>query len=662
MKKKSIRRMLQCMLILCICASTLYANSFKVSFEKGEKVNKVVVNLYLADDDLYFDVHFNEDACVKESALGLNIDNHFLGEDVRVQEFKCEKQGDYYTNATLSLQHTLSQINYFLDVRVFPDGIALRYRIPSKVQRCVYNEQTTFSFLPQTKVWYASGPFQYGWLQEYQDRDMSQVAGELIAPPATFKFPNGTYAAVTEANLFDYHGAVMYGLPDNKVGFHYVENKGQIEYGICTGLPHNKYWHEVEKDVPWIANPKQGTDEITTPWRVLMLAKDLNELVNNQILPQVSDAPNKSLFPKGAKTDWIKPSRAVFTWLVEGPNRLSIENHKKYIRGCKELGIETIIVDDGWEQWETTEKGFKGLTKWEMLKNLVDYGTVHDVNVWVWRASSPFHVGNKHIGLVDDAERKDFMKRCAKSGVKGLKIDFFHTENEFTVQLMEDILRDAAKEKLMVIFHGVNKPTGDSFTYPNLLAKEAVRGLECVGGEDSWAPGPSWPYHNTVLPFTRWLVGAADYTPLNYRKFCHPSVTFTHQLASIYMFTSPMLIFAADMDDMLSCPGRQFIEDVPVEWDETRVLPESKIGEIAVLARRKGTDWYVTAMNGDEPKTLDIALDFLPKGKYQMLMAYDAPNNRKQIKIRKQTIRTKQRITESLLSGGAVLIKFTAKR
>ena len=158
-------------------------------------------------------------------------------------------------------------------------------------------------------------------------------------------------------------------------------------------------------------------------------------------------------------------------------------------------------------------------------------------------------------------------------GVKGLKIDFFHTENLFTVNLMEDILRAAAKEKLMVIFHGVNKPTGDSYTYPNLLAKEAVRGLECVGAENSWAPGPPWPYHDTVLPFTRWLAGPADYTPLNFRAFCHPSVTFAHQLSSIYMFTSPMLIFAADMEDMLASPGRSFIEQVPVTWNETVFVP-----------------------------------------------------------------------------------------
>ena len=199
------------------------------------------------------------------------------------------------------------------------------------------------------------------------------------------------------------------------------------------------------------------------------------------------------------------------------------------------------------------------------------------VKISIFGCGAPHRQGletKTDIGLLDSNERTRFMKQCAQIGVKGLKIDFLHTENLFTVNFMENILRDAAKEKLMVIFHGVNKPTGDSFTYPNLLAKEAVRGLECVGAEKSWAPGPAWPYHNTILPFTRWLAGPADYTPLTLEKPIHLPVTYTHQLATIYMFSSPMLILAADMEDMLNCPGRMFIEEVPVIWDEVRVLPQ----------------------------------------------------------------------------------------
>ena len=292
-----------------------------------------------------------------------------------------------------------------------------------------------------------------------------------------------------------------------------------------------------------------------------------------------------------------------------------------------------------------------------MLTELVDYARHKGVNIWVWRPSSPRTGNRTDIGLLDPEERKDFMHRCAEIGVKGLKVDFFCTENLFTVDFMETLLRDAAREKLMVIFHGVNKPTGDSYTYPNLLAKEAVRGLECVGGEDSWAPGPAWPFHNTVLPFTRWLAGPADYTPLNFRAFCPPSVTFAHQLATIYTFTSPMLIFAADMEDMLACPARKFIEEVPVEWDETRVLPGSEIGKLAALARRKGDVWYVSVLNGEKSRTFTCPLDFLPKGSYQVEMACDAPGNRKQIVLKSFRTRAGKQVKTDLMPGGGWVMR-----
>lgn len=633
--------------ILCFCASTLDAQDATI------KVGTTTTN------DLSFRVFYKGKEVIKESPLGLTIDNQPIGKNIRIKSVMPGTQTADEKYQIYTIAKPDGSI-YYLETHEYADGIALRYRIPTSTNICIYGEATSFTFPSHTKTWYASGPFQYGWLQEYQDRFTDDIEGELLAPPATFLTPDGVYAAITEANLFNFHGAVLFGTKPNRVRFGYVENKGHLETGIITGLPPAKYWHEAVRNVPWIVSPVKGANEVVTPWRVLMLSDDLNGLVNNKILAKVSDKPDKTLFPDGADTDWIKPGRAVFTWLTEGGiERLSVDNHKKYVDGCAELGIESVVVDDGWELWQQTEKNANGRTKWEMLKELVDYARGKNVNIWVWRPSSPRYGSKSDIGLVDSAERAGFMKKCADAGVKGLKIDFFHTENVFTVNLMENILRDAAKEKLMVIFHGVNKPTGDSYTYPNLLAKEAVRGLETVGGENSWAPGPPWPYHNTVLPFTRWLVGPADYTPLNFRSFCPPSTTFAHQLSSIYIFTSPMLIFAADMEDMLSSSGRSFIESVPVTWDETIVLPESEIGELAALVRRKGDVWYLAVLNGEEPKTFDTKLDFLPKGKYKMEIAVDAPGNRKLIEVKESKIQSGHRIKEDLMSGGGLVVRIS---
>jgi alpha-glucosidase len=206
----------------------------------------------------------------------------------------------------------------------------------------------------------------------------------------------------------------------------------------------------------------------------------------------------------------------------------------------------------------------------------------------------------------------------------------------------------------------VNKPTGNLITYPNLLAKEAVRGLECVGGEDSWAPGPLWPVHNTTLPFTRLLAGPADYTPLHFDRFMPAGTTRAHQIASIYMFTSPMLIFSCDPQDIEKSVAKDYITKVPVTWDQTVVLPQSKIGELAIIARRKGRDWYVSCLNGE--KTVQIALrldDFLPLGEnYNIELVQDGRSKRK-VEVTKFQQNSSEPLRLDLRSGGGFLLKVT---
>lgn len=652
-----------CLCCACACAA------LTMPAQAAAEHSNITLRMILggpSGQELTYSLNYHGHAIIQDSPLGLNVDHRLLGQSV------TSLKADSLDSAGHHVMYTARRADgttFRIETRLWPEsGMALRYHIPIPQDGksvCIYDEQTAFTFTSGTRVWYASGPFQYGWIQAYQDRQVDQIAGELLAPPATFRTPEGIYAAITEANLRrGFHGAVLFGEAPRTVRLGYVENRGHLVSGRITGMPPSKYAHQVVRNVPWIATPAAGQTEIVTPWRVLMLAENLNGLANNPIIAQVADKPDPTLFPQGARTEWIKPGRAVFTWLTEGgTERLSVANHKRYVDGCAELGIETVVVDDGWEHWPETEPQAAGRSKWDMLKELVDYARQRGVNIWVWRPSSPRAGNSSDVGLEDPDERRAFMKKCAEIGVKGLKIDFFHTENAFTIGLMEDILSDAARARLMVIFHGVNKPTGDSYTYPNLLAKEAVRGLECVGGENTWAPGPPWPYHNTVIPFTRWLAGPADYTPLNFRAFCPSAVTFGHQLATLYVLTSPMLIMAADMDDMLRCPARQFIEEVPVEWDETYVLPESQIGRLAAIARRKANVWYLGIMGGNAAdSTFHFDLSFLPRGSYRVQLATDAPGNRRLLQTRTFTLRAPGRgLSLPLQAGGGAVLRIEKK-
>lgn len=642
-----------------------------IVLEQQVSAGTVKLKLDVLKDQIRYSVKYKDKDVVMPSPLGMIVDNQDITQNVSIikvsdltndETYKSRGNHvlnrDHYQGKTFQLRHNSSGQIYFLDTRVYPNGIAIRYRLSATGPRAIYDDLTTFEFPKGTKTWYASGPFQYDWIQKYQDRDMDSIQGELLAPPATFLLQNGVYASITESNLFNYHGAVLFGIKPNQVKFGFVENKGHIVTGSRIGLPSSQYWHEKVSGYPWIAQPNDDRQEIISPWRLLTLGTDLNELVNNDMVSNVADKPDPKLFPKGIDTEWIQPGRSIFTWLTEGgPERLSVETHKEYIRNAPQLNIKAMVIDDGWEKWGS-ENGNKK-NKWQLLTEVTEYAKTQGVDIWVWRPSSPRFGNKEDIGLNLPSERRAFMKKCAEIGVKGLKIDFFHTENEYAVNLIEDILKDAAKEKLMVILHGVNKPTGDSRTYPNLLAKEAVRGLETVGGENSWAPGPPWPYHNTVIPFTRWLAGPADYTLLNFRAFWPEGISYTHQLASMYIMTSPFLMFAADIDDLLASPARSFIESVPVEWDQTIVLPQSSIGELVAFARKKDDVWYLSVLNGEGNRSADLSLDFLPKGKYRMELIQDDTNDPKKITISKSTVNMKSLLKKQFTSGGGLVARFT---
>lgn len=159
---------------------------------------------------LVFSVSYGGKKVIQESPLGLNVDNNKLGSNVKqLLRSASSTSGDVSYNIIQNDRHRL-----VLDTRVFDDGIALRYRIPTEGSVCIYDEQTTFVFPSETHVWYASGPFQYGYIQAYQERLTDRIEGELLAPPATFRLPSGVYAAITEADLFNYHEGVS-KLPDS---------------------------------------------------------------------------------------------------------------------------------------------------------------------------------------------------------------------------------------------------------------------------------------------------------------------------------------------------------------------------------------------------------------------------------------------------------------
>ena len=360
-----------------------------------------------------------------------------------------------------------------LEVRVFNDGVAFRTILPATDNTIrIPDEATEFNLPAGSMLWYHDLTMHYEGV--HVKKEISQVqAGEWVAPPATYKLPQGVYASITEANLVNYAGMALLANGNN---------------GLQIRLPQHQrasYPYRLRyspEDTLRLQQPAAIAGTIRTPWRVVLIGNDLNTLVNSDIVHNLCPPPDKTLFPEGIHTGWIKPGRAVWKYL-DGGGDGSFDVLKKFTDEAATLGFEHNILEGFWARWGG-----------DTLQQLIDYSRQKKVGIWLWKHSKTLRNAN---------ERQAFFKKCHDLGVTGLKIDFFDHEAKETIDLYAAILREAAENHLLLDFHGANKPTGLSRTWPNLLTSEAVKGMETSKLIDRAT-------HETTIPFTRCLAGPAQ--------------------------------------------------------------------------------------------------------------------------------------------------------
>ncbi len=211
------------------------------------------------------------------------------------------------------------------------------------------------------------------------------------------------------------------------------------------------------------------------------------------------------------------------------------------------------------------------------------------------------------------------MDNAVKAGVVGLKIDFFPPDNQATIEYYETLMKEAAEHKLMLNFHGCGLPSGRRRTWPNKMTCEAVRAHEY------WMPGrfDMDTQHNAALPFTRYIAGFGDYTPTSFDPKYLKRYSWGHELAEAIVFLSPITHYAGDPEILLANPAVDVLKKIPTVWDETVVLPGSKIGEVAGFARRSGTTWFVGVVNNNQEREFKVDLSFLGAGKYKAVILKD---------------------------------------
>lgn len=584
--------------------------------------------------ELRYSVSFHEQEVIAPSELGIVLDGVTIGQHASVKPVSSRViDEEYPTRGMHSTAHCNcteyvydvkdTQADFQLQMRVYDDGIAFRYVFDGASPVRVNSELTTFRVPADTPVWFferTDGDWKLktyagDWTKTTSEKLCSiSPAGPVQGGVLVYELPGGKYMALTEAALYNYSGMRYLAREDASLQANFTEG----DEGFMV----------------------EGS--FSTPWRVVMLADDLNELVNSDIVSSLNPAPDSKLF---ADTDWIKPGRVVWSWWSNCKDYLTMPLEKHFIDAAKELGYEYTLLDEGWEKWTD---------KWTELKEICDYAHDRDVNVLVWK-----HVNGLNIPENDYSVMASFLDSIKTAGASGIKIDFMNGEAKSLIDFDIKALQQCAERKLLLDFHGCQKPSGESRTYPNELTREGIRGLEL-----NRMNRPLSPNHNVALVFTRCILGNADYTPIG---FTRPGpTTFAHQLATAFAFTSPLTVVGEHVDVLLKdervAPMLPLIKALPTTWDETVVLPQSKIGSVALLARRSGEDWYFVALNGDKAQTVTVSTGSILKGgSWHAYAIYDNPSVPEKVDVIDIDFEGSQVAQLPLAAGGGCVAKVTRK-
>lgn len=535
---------------------------------------------------------------------------------------------------TIALANAAGQVMEVV-LRAANDGVAFRYRFPGTSSQPVKIEQelTGFQIASDARAWMAPYSEASKWTPAYEEYYENGVAAGAESPkkpgwafPALFH-TRGRWMLVTEAATDGAYcgcrlaaqapgGLYRIRFPDPEEG----SGQGEVQ-------PSGK--------LPW-----------AMPWRVLIISDSLAGIAESTLVTDLNP-------PSRVKdVSWIKPGRAAWSWWSDHDSPQHYNRMIEFIDLAAEMGWEYFLVDANWD-----------IMRGGNFHQLIEYAKKKGVGILLWYNSGGEHntVSERPRGYMKSREiRRCEFELLRKWGVKGIKVDFFQSDKQNILGLYHEILRDAADHQIMINFHGCTLPRGWERTWPHLMTMEAVKGEEC------YTFGPEFPakapQHNTILPFTRNAVGPMDYTPCAFSDDKHPHLTTNaHELALAVLFETGWLHFADRVSAYRRLPEepKRLLREVPVAWDETRFVA-GEPGKLAALARRKGKDWYVAAVNGENlPKQLTLSLPFL-EGEFQGTLIGDGKDPRS---FASQPIELKagQTLPVSLLPNGGAVARVSPK-
>ncbi len=555
---------------------------------------------------------------VEFSPLGLTVDGHDLGKGVSIGKPQSRGINETYpiygNHSTAFNRCTETAIpvisdgmKYVLDVRAYDDGVAVRYRVDlDDVPHTIAGETTAFALPTDAKAWWEH------YDQSYEKPCESGLLSGIpenapLSPPITFGLGDDLYVSLSEANndCFPDMGLVRHG-----------SLLQPVYPASVDGWSH------------------QGS--IITPWRAAIIVEGLNALVNSDLITNLCPPPSNEL----ANAKWIKPGRSLWQWWAIGAPRL--EDQHDWVDAAKKLHFEYYLIDDGWRNWKAP-----GKDQWECLEDVIDYARKQGVQALVWVNSSEMRTA---------ASRRAYLEKVAAIGAAGIKIDFIPPCTAEITRWYEGALKDAAELHLLCNFHGSVKLTGRQRTWPHELTREAVRGHEYHMSRYGRVQAAD---HDTIVLFTRFLAGPADYTPTAFDPKEMVGYTWAHLLAQAVDMTSPLLHFAGNYQDFIGNPAEDLIRHLPSTWDETIVLPGSEIGKTVGFARRRGDSWFIGVLNGGEAATLPVDLTFLGKGAWKARVFADDPDDPATYRQAEKTVTSRDRMDVPMSPRGGLVVWIT---
>ena len=543
---------------------------------------------------------------------------------------------DNYAELTLHLRETAAP-RRLLDVmvRAYPDGVALRYAIPSQPgleHFVISRELTSFHFANDATVWAGmTDTYHHSFEHEYVEQRLSAVpASTHVILPMLTRVGATTYAAIAEADLTDWAGM-------------YLQNAGNAT--MMTDLsPRLDGDGLVKANAPHM-----------TPWRVIMLGHTPGDLIESNLIENLNP-PSKI-----ADTSWIKPGKMAWDHWWSGDVKMDNDTNKRFIDFASQMEFPYQLIDWQWYgEYNTPNAVITRPAPQIDMPGLLKFAADHHVREWVWIHSGDVNRA-KQAGTLDGA-----FATYETWGLAGVKIDFMDSNDQAMVDWYEDVVKLAAKHHLMVDFHGAYEPTGMRVTWPNLLTREGV-----MGNEYNKFSTRVTPLHKLTLPFTRMLAGPMDYTPggfLNRSPAEWKQTTPTEvmgsraqELALFVVYWSPLTCVTDDPVNYKDQPGLEFLRVVPTVWDETHVL-DGEVGQHIIMARREGQQWFVGGMTGEKAFADRLSLSFLPAGQFTAHIYADPAESTANYEALQETTRmvtSADTLDLHMRPAGGVAISFT---